>query len=67
MASPGPVRQRIVELCALIEEEDDDDKRITLIQELLTLLPEDPCEAMVVLQRSPAGRKFTGSDVGAMT
>jgi hypothetical protein len=58
VASSDPAQQRIVELCSLACQEEDGERLILIIQELLTLLPEDPNQAMVLLCRSKAGAKL---------
>jgi hypothetical protein len=46
----------------LAAQEEDGERLIGIIQELLTLLPEDPHEAMVLLSKSEAGAKLVSAN-----
>jgi hypothetical protein len=62
VVSSDLARVRIVELCAAAAQEEDGERLIGIIQELLTLLPEDPTEAMVLLSKSEAGAKLVSAN-----
>jgi hypothetical protein len=62
-----PKGDRLLELCKLASKEKDSERLLQLIEELITLLPEDPAEALFLLERSKAGRKLIGPDLGEMT
>jgi len=58
---------RLAELCELVSHEEDGERLVELVRELLTLLPEDPGEALVLIRQSKPGRRITDADLEAMT